>query len=113
MNKVIEELMEQIAKAEQEAFKKGIETNTIMLNEELDYCKEFSTAVRIQGQNRVYVVPAMIMGKHVFKGKLPSNYSFAIANTSYETDLEYYKKRCEELESKLFELKELLTCAEK
>ena len=38
---VTEKIIEAIQKAEAEALKQGIETNTVILNSEFDFCKEF------------------------------------------------------------------------
>ena len=85
------ELMEQIKKAEEEAWIKGIEANAVILNSEFDYVKEFSALIQ---PNRIRHSHPMIMGKHVFVGKLPKDYSFALVGTNgetYEDELDKYK----------------------
>lgn len=96
------ELAEQIAKAYEQAILKGIETNSVILNEEFDFCKGF-TIFKCCTETEV---PPMILGKYVFKSKLPKGYSFALTKTNVNTDeLEYYKRRCAELEERLERIK--------
>ena len=42
MNSLVDEIIEQIQKAEQEAIKQGIETNAVVLNENFDKCRDFA-----------------------------------------------------------------------
>lgn len=100
VNNFLSELCEQVQKAENEAFRLGIKTNTVVLNEEFDYCKSFIV------QNK-YVSP-MIMGKHIFVTKLPSEYSFVLTQIDekkLQSELEYYKNKCEMLEQRLEKIK--------
>lgn len=106
MNKdIFKELEEQIQKAYEQALLKGIEVNSIILNDEFDFCKGFTIA----NSHSVTELPPMILGKYVFKAKLPKGYSFALTKTDVNTDeLEYYKRRCAELEERLERIREEL-----
>ena len=99
---LIEEIIQQIIKADEQAFTKKIETNAIILNENFDFCQPFF-------HRSIYTNP-MILGKHVFTAKLPEKYSFALTEVDkeYLSELEYYKRRCKDLEAKLDEIKEVL-----
>lgn len=105
MNNLVDELMKEIAKAEQEAIKQGIETNTVILNENFDKCRDFYTSLSAQG---VRYIPPMILGKYIFIGDLPEKYTFALFKSNYESELDEYKRKCEQLEAQLNEIKEIL-----
>lgn len=105
---LIEELTEQIIQAQELALLKGIKTNAIVLNEDFDFSQEFLAILN----NEEIPIKPMILGKHIFVCKLPEDYSFMLTEImdeeAYQTDLDYYKKRCEELENKIKQIKELL-----
>ena len=107
MEDFIQELMEEIQKAEKVAFENHIKTNAIILNKDFDIVREFYAKIN----GRCFFASPMILGKHIFIGKLPKDYSFMITEVNekaYETELEYYKNRCDDLEAKLESIKELL-----
>lgn len=107
MKDFIQELMEEVEKAEEIAFAKHIKTNAVVLNKDFDTVKEFYATIN---EHSFFVKP-MICGKHIFVGKLPEGYSFMLAEVdekAYETELEHYKNRCNELEAKLEAIKGLL-----
>ena len=107
MKDFIQELMEEIEKAEEVALAKHIKTNAVVLNKDFDTVKEFYAKIN---QHCFFAKP-MILGKHIFIGKLPKDYSFMITEVNekaYQNDLEYYKNRCAELEAKLEAIKGLL-----
>lgn len=94
------ELVEQIINADNEAIKKGIQANAVILNKDYDYVKGFG--VLLEGLPS-YVKP-MICGKHIFIGVLPKDYTFALTEIDekkYQSDLDAYKSRCAMLEEKL------------
>ena len=108
MNDFIEELVEQVQKAEEIALEKHITTNAIFINKDFDLSREFLGKI---GNRNFYISP-MICGKHIFVGKLPKQYSFVLTKVdekAYRTELDYYKNRCEELEAKFEAIKEQLT----
>ena len=71
MNEFVETLIERVNEAEMEAFKKGIETNAIILNANNDFCRELYVG------STVY--PPQILGKKVFIGTfLPDKYDFSL-----------------------------------
>ena len=102
---IFRELAEQIENANEEAIKKGIKTNAVYLNEDFDYVKELKLLLH---DSKIFSTKPMICGKHIFIGKLPENYSFALCETKIENELDYYKNKCEELERKLSSIIELL-----
>ena len=107
MEDFIQELMEEIQKAENIALEKHIKTNATVLNEDFDIVREFYVKIN----EHCFFTRPMILGKHIFIGKLPKDYSFMITEVNekaYETELEYYKNRCDDLEAKLESIKELL-----
>lgn len=103
MNNLIDELMKQIAGAEEQAIQQGIRTNAIIINKDYDFCPWLNIGSRL--------IKPMILGKYILKAKLPSEYGFALTHVDeekLESELDYYKKRCEELEAKLNAIKEEL-----
>ena len=107
MKDFIQELMEEIQKAEEVALENHIKTNAVILNKDFDIMREFYAKIN----GHCFFASPMILGKHIFISKLPKDYSFMITEVNekaYETELEYYKNRCNELEAKLEEIKELL-----
>lgn len=105
---LMDELIEQIRAAHIQSLKQNIKTNTVILNEDFDLLNEFWY---MASKYNPCLVPTMILGKHVFVGKLPKDYSFALTyidEEKFENDLKYYKNRCEELEEKIKQMKELL-----
>ena len=106
-----EELLEQIRKAEEQAVMMGMEANAVVLNEDFDYLGELHIDLMTSSMHS----RPMILGKHVFIGKMPSKYSFALitvgeygAGPEIDGELEYYKERCRELEKKIDKIKEML-----
>lgn len=107
MKDFIQELMEEIQKAEEVAIENHIKTNAVVLNKDFDIVREFYMKIN----EHCFFTRPMIFGKHIFLSKLPKDYSFMITEINekaYETDLEYYKNRCADLEEKLESIKELL-----
>lgn len=107
MKDFIQELMEEIEKAEEVALANHIKANAIVLNKDFDTVREFYAKIN----GHCFFTRPMILGKHIFIGKLPKDYSFMITEVNekaYETELEHYKNRCDELEAKLESIKELL-----
>ena len=108
MADIIEELARKVIEAENEALKREIETNAIILNRNFDYVKSLNILLG----GRVKCSPPMICGKYIFTSdKLPEKYSFILTQVPeemYETELDKYKKKCEELERKLDYIKEML-----
>lgn len=107
MKDFIQELMEEIEKAEKVALENHIKTNAVILNEDFDTVREFYAKIN----GHCFFAKPMILGKHIFIGKLPKDYSFMITEIdekAYETELEYYKKKCNDLETKLEAIKGLL-----
>ena len=94
------QIMCEINKAQKEAFKKGIEANSIILNENHTYVKSFYYSVCRLGMDiydtvQYQYVGPMIMGKKLFLGPLPEQYDYALIQTpSLET------KRLKELMKK-------------
>lgn len=72
---VVEEFIEKIRKAEEQAFIHEIETNIVILNENYDMCKQFYYSVNMGG----CLCPPMILGKEIYLGPLPEKYPFAIS----------------------------------
>lgn len=109
INNIIDQLIKEISEAERIALEKSIKTNTVILNERFDFCKPFG--VWLGQSQKVFNVPAMILGKHVITGDLPDDYPFALTyvdEQKYENELDMYKRRCEELEETLARIKEIL-----
>lgn len=107
MEDFIQELMEEIQKAEEVALANHIKTNAVILNKDFDIVKDFYAKIN----GHYFFAKPMIFGKHIFIGKLPKDYSFMITEVNekaYETELEYYKNKCVDLETKLESIKELL-----
>lgn len=107
MKDFVQELMEEIEKAEEIAFANHIKTNAVILNKDFDTVKEFYAKIN----ERCFLIQPMICGKHIFVGKLPEGYSFMLTEVNekaYETELEYYKNKCADLEAKLEAIKGLL-----
>lgn len=106
-NDIIAEMVEQIVQAENLAILKHIKANAVIINKDFDFSPSFLGKLN----NKNVCISPMICGKHIFVGKLPKDYSFALTEVdekAYQTELDYYKKRCEELENKLEQIKELL-----
>ena len=70
-------LIEQLQKAEHEAWLKGIEANMIILNENLAYVKEFY----LHSFSYTISVPPMIMGKEIVLAPLPKEYKYALLHS--------------------------------
>ncbi len=80
---IIEEMIDKIQRAEVEAIKKGIETNTVIINDKFDWCHEFAVQFTSYfGRNDVRIVPPMILGKEIIVAPLPEDYSFALTYTN-------------------------------
>lgn len=106
-NDIIAEMVEQIIEADEWALLKHIKANAVVLNKDFDFSSSFLGRLN----NKNVCISPMICGKHIFVGKLPKDYSFVLTEVNekaYQTELDYYKKRCEELENKLEQIKELL-----
>ena len=108
MKDFIQELMEEIQKAEEVALANHIKTNAVILNKDFDTVREFYAKIN----GHCFFASPMILGKHIFIGKLPKDYSFMITEVineeAYQNDLEYYKNKCADLEAKLEAIKGLL-----
>ena len=96
---VVESIIEKIQKAEAEALKKGIETNTIILNTEFDLCREFWFCIDDVFGKKAHMFPPSILGKTVILGDLPKDYVFALTKTNV-TNIGDYINNLEE-ENKL------------
>ena len=85
---MIEKVLEMIKDAEREAFKKGIETNTIMLNDKFDFCKGFYRGLKLGAEDiAIHEYPPMILGKDVrLVDFLPEQYFFALTETNVNTN---------------------------
>lgn len=66
-----------IIDAQKQAFKEGIEANTIVINENMVKIDEFVMSDKLGG---IRFIPPMICGLNVYftKDELPDNYSFAM-----------------------------------
>ena len=107
MKDFIQELMEEIQKAEEVALANHIKTNAVVLNKDFDIVREFYMKIN----EHCFFTRPMIFGKHIFLSKLPKDYSFMITEVNeeaYQNDLEYYKNKCADLEEKLESIKKLL-----
>ena len=113
---LFKEIRDQIAKAEEEAIVKEIKTNAIILNEDFDYVKELYPMLHLKtgengGIHKTMHIPPMICGKYVFVGKLPKDYSFVLTNVNeemFQSEVDYWKHKCEKLAEKLSAVKEAL-----
>ena len=88
---IMDEIIEKIQKAEEEAYLEGIETNAIVLNEDHTLVKQFYltlTGPGEMGELSVRQVPPMILGKRLFLGPLPDEFDFALTHveTNEETE---------------------------
>ena len=64
-----------IREAKDKALEKGIQANTIVLNSNFEYLREFYYSI-----NRdIYKVKPMILGYKLMLGRLPTKYEFAMA----------------------------------
>lgn len=95
----MENLLEQINEARLEALRKGIEANTLLINERLGYCKTMYFKFS-RGGNSFMTLPPMVLGLEIRRVDfLPDNVVFAV--TSMQTEREriyndgYYKGRQE------------------
>ena len=69
MEETISKMIDDIAKAKEEAFKQGIIANTVVINEKYAYVQPFRVSV-----NRIcYCVPPMLMGMHLLSQKMPED----------------------------------------
>ena len=68
-------MLNALLKAEEEALLKGIEANTIIINKNHSYTREFGLCY---GLNNYRVVPPMLLGKKLFVAPLPPDYQFAL-----------------------------------
>lgn len=74
-------IIEAFNEAEKEAFRQGIETNTIILNEKYDMTRNFY--VKVDSINGFREYPPMILGKKLICSDfLPDEYYFALTKTS-------------------------------
>lgn len=93
----LEEIMKKLAEAEKEAYLNGIEANTIILNENHAYVKEFyvraATYTNYPESVTMKSYPPMIMGKQLILSPLPDDYDFALTRAPIpEEDIEVIKK---------------------
>ena len=91
MKSLMDEIIEKIQKAEEEAYLEGIETNAIVLNEDHTLVKQFYLTLKgpgEMGELSVRKVPPMILGKRLFLGPLPDTFDFALTHveTNEETE---------------------------
>lgn len=85
LDNFFEKIQEQIASAEEQACLNGIKANTIILNENHAYVKEFF--IRIKGMVSSYKqVPPMILGKKLYLGPLPEDYDFSLTYVADTAD---------------------------
>ena len=92
-NDIASAILQAIENAEREAFLRGIEANTIVLNKDLAFVKNFYYAVF---GGIISEVPPMILGKMPVLYSLPLDYDFAILRSPQNPG--YYKQRAEYLE---------------
>lgn len=79
LGEFIEGILKEIHEAEELAYLKGIETNSIILNKNHAHVKEFYLRCQPSGAfDTVRVVPPMIMGKTLFLGSLPEQFDYAL-----------------------------------
>lgn len=98
---IMDEIIKRINEAEEEAYLEGIETNSIILNKEHTYVKQFYltlTSPGPLGNTSVRKVPPMILGKKLFLGPLPDDFDFALAHV--ETNEENEARQLMELMQK-------------
>ena len=85
MRTAFEEMIERIQKAEVEAIQKGIRTNTIVLNNNFAFCKEFYAQLVNNAKDVIKTMhfPPCILDKSVIRADwLPDEYTFALTETN-------------------------------
>lgn len=70
--------MKDVMEAIEEAIQNNIETNTIILNDKFDMCKELYYSLMPAGQ--IYEVPPMVLGKYLVLAPLPDKYKFSVTH---------------------------------
>ena len=82
MRDMMDMFLEELHKAEQLAFEKGMEANAVILNSEFDYINAFYS--KLQGGGCMSY-PPRIAGKKILKGKLPNKYQFILTKSDVES----------------------------
>lgn len=90
---LVKSFIEAFNEAEKEAFRQGIETNTIILNKKYDMLKKFYVDVSgicgLQDIHSLKEYPPMILGKKLICSDfLPDEYYFALTKTSLTSPYE-------------------------
>ena len=108
MEETISKMIDDIAKAKEEALKQGIIANTVVINEKYAYVQPFRVSV-----NRIcYCVPPMLMGMHLLSQKMPEDKIEFLLMESPHNQPSYQEllaenERLKEVEKKYNALKEL------
>jgi hypothetical protein len=108
MEETISKMIDDIAKAKEEALKQGIIANTVVINEKYAYVQPFSCVV---GQVCT-CVPPMLMGMHLLSRKMPEDKIEFLLMESPHNQPSYQEllaenERLKEVEKKYNALKEL------
>lgn len=90
MRDMMDIFLEELHKAEQLAFEKGIEANAVILNSEFDYINAFYSKLQ---DGRYASYPPRIAGKKILKGKLPNKYQFILTKCDIESLEEKLEKQ--------------------